>query len=65
MAGSELGGPLILAGMASHYIADPQAWAPEARPAAESVLDVLGDLAVPVMIVLRTRRLARREPCKH
>ncbi|MGH2853950.1 MAG: DUF2600 family protein [Solirubrobacteraceae bacterium] len=52
---------LILAGMASLYISDPQAWVPEARPTAESVLAALGDLGVPTMLVLRTRRLARSD----
>ena len=50
---------LILAGMASLYIADPQAWVPTARPASESVLEALGELTTPTMLVLRTRRRAR------
>ncbi len=49
---------LILAGMASQYIADPQAWIPAARPAAESILDGLGELGTPALLVLRARRLA-------
>jgi tetraprenyl-beta-curcumene synthase len=51
---------LILAGMASLYLSDRQAWLPAARPAAESILDALGELARPTMIILRGRRLARR-----
>ncbi len=50
---------LILAGMASQYIADPQAWVPSARPAAESVLDGLGELGTPALLVLRARRITR------
>jgi tetraprenyl-beta-curcumene synthase len=50
---------LILAGMASQYIADPQAWVPAARPAAESILDGLGELGTPALLVLRARRVAR------
>ena len=49
---------LILAGMASQYIADPQAWVPAARPAAQSVLDALGDLGTPALLVLRARRIS-------
>jgi tetraprenyl-beta-curcumene synthase len=51
---------LILAGMASLYISDRQAWMPAARPASESILEALGGLATPTMLVLRGRRLARR-----
>ena len=51
---------LILAGMASLYVTDRQAWRPAARPAAESILDALGELATPTMLVLRGRRLVRR-----
>jgi tetraprenyl-beta-curcumene synthase len=51
---------LILAGMVSLYLSDREAWVPASRPAAESILDALGDLAAPAMLVLRARRLARR-----
>ena len=51
---------LILAGMASLYVSDRQAWVPAARPAAESILEALGELATPTMLVLRARRLALR-----
>jgi tetraprenyl-beta-curcumene synthase len=57
-AGADHG--LILAGMASLYVSDQQAWVPAARPAAESILDALGELATPTMLVLRARRLALR-----
>jgi tetraprenyl-beta-curcumene synthase len=50
---------LILSGMVSLYLSDRQAWVPAARPAAESTLDALGELAKPAMLVLRARRLAR------
>lgn len=53
---------LILAGMTGVYISDPQAWVPAARPAAESILDALGGLATPSMLVIRARRHARRRP---
>ncbi len=51
---------LILAAMASLYLSDRQAWLPASRPAAESVLDALGELAAPAMLVLRARRFVRR-----
>ncbi len=51
---------VILAGMTSLYISDRQAWEPTARPAAESVLDTLGELAMPAILILRARRLVRR-----
>jgi tetraprenyl-beta-curcumene synthase len=54
-----IGHSVVLAGMACQYIADPQAWVPAARPAAESILDALGEWATPTMLVLRTRRLTR------
>lgn len=51
---------LILAGMASLYLSDPQAARPEARQTATNILAALGSLASPAMVVLRTRRLAQR-----
>jgi hypothetical protein len=51
---------LIVAGMASLYLADAQAWVPASRAASESILDALGELAAPSMLVLRARRLARQ-----
>lgn len=50
---------LIVAGMASVYLSDAQAWIPGSRLASESILDALGELAAPSMLVLRARRLAR------
>ncbi len=52
---------LILAGMTSLYLSDPNAWSPYARETSERVLDALGGLARPAMLVLRSRRLAHRE----
>jgi tetraprenyl-beta-curcumene synthase len=52
---------LILAGVASLYLSDPQAWLPYARGTSERVLAALGSLANPAMLVLRARRLAHWE----
>jgi tetraprenyl-beta-curcumene synthase len=52
---------LILAGMTSLYLSDPNAWAPYARATTERVLAALGGLARPAMLVLRARRLAHRD----
>jgi tetraprenyl-beta-curcumene synthase len=52
---------LILAGMTSLYLSDPNAWSPYAREATERVLGALGGLAGPAMLVLRSRRLAHRD----
>lgn len=52
---------LILAGMASLYMSDPNAWLPYARDTTERVLRALGGLARPAMLVLRARRFAHRE----
>ncbi len=49
---------LLLAGMASLYLSDPQAARPEARQTATGVLTALDGLASPTMLVLRTRRRA-------
>lgn len=51
---------LILAGMTSLYLSDPNAWAPYARETTERVLGALGGLARPAMLVLRARRFAHR-----
>jgi tetraprenyl-beta-curcumene synthase len=51
---------LILTGMASLYLSDSQAARPEARQTAIDILAALGGLASPAMLMLRTRRLARR-----
>lgn len=52
---------LILAGMASLYLSDPNARQPYARETTERVLAALGGLAKPAMLVLRARRLAHRD----
>lgn len=52
---------LILAGMTSLYLSDPNAWSPYARETSERVLAALGGLAKPAMLVLRTRRLVHRD----
>ena len=51
---------LILAGMTSLYLSDPNAWQPYARATTERVLAALGGLARPAMLILRARRLAHR-----
>ena len=52
---------LILAGMTSLYLSDPNAWSPYARETSKRVLTALGGLAKPAMLVLRARRLAHRD----
>ncbi len=52
---------LILAGMTSLYLSDPNAWLPYARDTSERVLAALGGLAKPAMLVLRARRFAHRD----
>jgi tetraprenyl-beta-curcumene synthase len=49
---------MILASMVSFYLAHPQAKAPHANLAAESVLAMLEDYAIPAMLVLRARHAA-------
>jgi tetraprenyl-beta-curcumene synthase len=49
---------LILAGVISLYLSDPQAWLPYARETTERVLTALGGLATPAMLILRVRRFA-------
>lgn len=51
---------LILAGMTGLYLSDRRAWLPGVRPTTEGVLDALGGLMTPTMLVLRARRLAHR-----
>jgi tetraprenyl-beta-curcumene synthase len=51
---------LILAGMASLYLADPAAWTPAARPISERVVVSAGGLGKAALLVLRVRRLLRR-----
>jgi tetraprenyl-beta-curcumene synthase len=52
---------LILAGMTSLYLSDPNAWLPYARDTTERILAALGGLAKPAMLVLRARRFAHRD----
>lgn len=54
---------LILAGLISLYLSDPQAWLPYARDTTERVLAAVGGLARPAMLILRARRLAHRDRC--
>lgn len=51
---------LLLAGMTSFYLSSPGAWAPATRPAARHVLDTMGVLATPTLLVLGARRAATR-----
>ncbi len=51
---------VILAGMACYYLATPTAATPGSRVVAERVLDALGSLAPPALLVFRARRLATR-----
>lgn len=51
---------LIVAAMASFYLADPQAHTSDAAPVARPVLDVFGPLARPALAVFKTRRAAER-----
>jgi tetraprenyl-beta-curcumene synthase len=51
---------LILAAMSSHYLSAPGALTPTARAVARTVLDAMGALAKPTMLVLRMRREASR-----
>jgi tetraprenyl-beta-curcumene synthase len=49
---------LIVAAMASFYLSAPATAAPGALPATQRVLETMGALAAPTMVVLRTRRAA-------
>jgi tetraprenyl-beta-curcumene synthase len=50
---------VVLAGMASHYLSAHEAQLPRARLARSSVLDAMGGLAGPTMLVLTLRRAAQ------
>jgi tetraprenyl-beta-curcumene synthase len=52
---------LILAGMTAHYLSMPAAAHPYALPAARTVLNAIGGLAAPTMLVMTARRAAGRE----
>jgi tetraprenyl-beta-curcumene synthase len=49
---------LILAAMAGNYLSNPEANTPEVSDVARSVLDAIGELAKPTLLVFRLRRLA-------
>jgi tetraprenyl-beta-curcumene synthase len=49
---------LILAAMAGNYLSNPEAETPEVSDVARSVLDAIGALARPTLLVFRLRRLA-------
>ncbi len=51
---------IILAAMTSFYLSAPCASAPASGAVARGVLDAMGGLAAPTMVVLRTRRAAGR-----
>ncbi len=51
---------LILAGMVSLYLTDPETYRPGVAPISERILAVLGRAAAPSMLVLRVRRAAGR-----
>ncbi|HEV3072111.1 MAG TPA: DUF2600 family protein [Solirubrobacteraceae bacterium] len=50
---------LILAGMVSLYLSDRNAWLPAVHPTARSVLETLGGLGFPTLLVLRARRVTQ------
>ncbi len=56
---------VILAGMASHYLSAHEAQLPHARLARSSVLDAIGGLVGPTMLVLHLRRAAYTPPPGH
>ncbi len=49
---------VILGGMAGYYLAGPEASAPGAQPIASAVMQAIGPLAGPTLLVFRIRRLA-------
>jgi tetraprenyl-beta-curcumene synthase len=48
---------IILAAMAGNYLSNPEADEPDMRQVARSVLDAIGDLATPTLLVFKLRRL--------
>jgi tetraprenyl-beta-curcumene synthase len=52
--------PMIVAAMASFYLAAPQAQDSQARAASQAVLEVFGSLATPALAVFKARRLVER-----
>jgi tetraprenyl-beta-curcumene synthase len=51
---------MVLAGMAGHYLSSPEASLPEARVTSRSVMRTMGELAIPVMLVMLARRAVAR-----
>jgi tetraprenyl-beta-curcumene synthase len=49
---------IILAAMAGNYLSNPEADAPDVSNLAHSVLDAIGDLATPTLLVFKLRRIA-------
>jgi tetraprenyl-beta-curcumene synthase len=47
---------LVLAAMAGHYLSAPEASLPDALPTTRSVLETMGGLAFPTMLVMNTHR---------
>jgi tetraprenyl-beta-curcumene synthase len=48
---------IILAAMAGNYLSSPEANAPDVKAVSQSVLDAIGDLATPTLLVFKLRRL--------
>lgn len=51
---------IILAAMAGNYLSNPEANAPDVSDVAHSVLDAIGDLATPTLLVFKLKRLFQR-----
>lgn len=49
---------VILAGMVGHYLSAPEAGLPHAQRARTLILDAMGDLAIPVILIFHIRRFA-------
>jgi tetraprenyl-beta-curcumene synthase len=48
---------IILAAMAGNYLSSPEANAPDVKALSQSVLEAIGDLATPTLLVFKLRRL--------
>jgi tetraprenyl-beta-curcumene synthase len=48
---------IILAAMAGNYLSTPEANAPDVKAVSQSVLEAIGDLATPTLLVFKLRRL--------
>lgn len=51
---------VILAAMIAFYLSNPEAQSPQAHAAAQLIVDAMGDLSRPTMLVFRTRGVAER-----